>query len=199
MKLLLKQIVLALAHLHTNDFIHLDLKPENMLLNPDAGHPHMKLTDFDLCIRCTGSKKVSRNAGTPYYMAPEHLETGLVNKSADVFSFGILAYLLLTQKPAFTGHSIKDVVRHKLSTSYEIKPPMDLKEDIQRNINNVVMTCLKRDPSQRYCDMVQVMNALKIKPLIVKETQRKFDSMLYASLKKIRISTSLEDCEFDFT
>ncbi len=87
-------MALGLEQVHDNGFIHLDFKPENILVTPNA---HVRLIDFDLALPKTEKpQRLPRNAGTPAYMAPERLQHQAVDQRADIFALGVTAYEVLT-------------------------------------------------------------------------------------------------------
>src|SRR5207247_1185398 len=89
---------IALEHVHDSGFMHLDFKPENILVTRNAS---VRLVDFDLAQpKPDQPKKFSKNPGTPAYMPPEQLQHGPIDHRVDIFAFGVSAYELLTsQKP----------------------------------------------------------------------------------------------------
>ena len=91
----------ALEHVHENEYMHLDFKPENVLVTQNA---RVRLVDFDLAqdIPEKPKKASKKNPGTPAYMAPEQLLGEPISHRVDIFSFGVTAYELLTnQKRVF--------------------------------------------------------------------------------------------------
>src|ERR1019366_8153245 len=96
---ILLDMAAALEHMHENGFMHLDFKPENVLVTRNAA---VRLVDFDLAQPIPDKpRKVSgKNPGTPAYMAPEQLRGEPIGHRVDIFSYGVAAYELLTnQKP----------------------------------------------------------------------------------------------------
>src|SRR5678809_1182106 len=85
----------ALEHMHENGFMHLDFKPENVLVTQNG---KVRLVDFDLAqpIPEQPTKFSKKNPGTPAYMAPEQLQGLPLSHRADIFSYGVSAYELLT-------------------------------------------------------------------------------------------------------
>src|SRR5208283_2952974 len=84
----------GLEHMHDNGFMHLDFKPENVLVTRNA---NVRLVDFDLAqpIPEKPKKASKKNPGTPAYMAPEQLLNQPITARVDIFSYGVSAYELL--------------------------------------------------------------------------------------------------------
>ena len=95
----LAQILLGLEELHNKNIIYRDLKPENILLDQKG---NVKLADFGLSKVCVSKKSIAYSlCGTAEYVAPEIIQGKGYNQSADWFSFGSLAYDMLTGHPPF--------------------------------------------------------------------------------------------------
>jgi len=97
-KRILRQVLIAVGHLHENNLIHQDIKPDNIMLDSDMSdpaHPYtLKLIDFDTCVGwIPGKSKASTFTGTEGYIAPECLMGGSCPQS-DLFSVGVLFYIL---------------------------------------------------------------------------------------------------------
>ena len=93
---ILIDMAVALEHVHDSGFMHLDFKPENVLVTRNA---NVRLVDFDLARpRPPQPRKFSRNPGTPAYMAPEQLLREPFDHRADIFAYGVTAYELLTDQ-----------------------------------------------------------------------------------------------------
>jgi calcium-dependent protein kinase len=97
----------AVAYCHANNICHRDLKPENcLLLTKDPNSP-LKVIDFGLsCAYVDKDRKVdlTQTAGSPYYMAPEIL-SGHYTEKCDVWSLGVMLYIMLTGIPPFYGNT----------------------------------------------------------------------------------------------
>jgi len=98
---LFKQLLLSLSYLHTHDICHRDLKPENLLFS-DANHETLKLIDFGLSKIMKESQAMTTKAGTPFYISPDVLK-GHYDKSCDMWSAGVILYILLSGYPPFYG------------------------------------------------------------------------------------------------
>merc|ERR1719272_1143640 len=108
-----RQMLLAIAYLHNNNIAHRDIKLENFLYELPEGAQEgdrIKLTDLGLARFWDGKSPMRRLCGSATYIAPEVISNDYTT-SADMWSFGILAYIMLTGQPLFVGKtSGKDAV-----------------------------------------------------------------------------------------
>jgi serine/threonine protein kinase len=96
----LRQVLLAVAYMHDQGFVHADLKLENILYESHAVDADIKLIDFGVCQRCSGKQALFNKVGTVGYMAPEIIKGRYTNK-CDLFSIGVIAYMLLSNESPF--------------------------------------------------------------------------------------------------
>jgi len=148
----LRQILLdmgmALEHVHDSGFMHLDFKPENILVTRNA---HVRLVDFDLAQpKPEQPRKMWKYPGTPAYMAPEQLLRKPIDHRADIWAFGVAAYELLTRRRPFAGETGEEVARKQLDRAYTLTPPRAQNANISPAMEKVILKCLERDPNKRY-------------------------------------------------
>ena len=138
----------ALEHMHENGFMHLDFKPENVLITRNA---HVRLVDFELAepIPEKPRKASGKNPGTPAYMAPEQLLGEPFNHKVDIFSYRAAASELLTNQKPFPGDTPGEIVSKEVDRS-EFVPPRQHNPDIPVQMEKVILRCLERDPERRY-------------------------------------------------
>lgn len=98
-----KAMAQVMAYCHTNGVFHRDLKPENFLLSKQNGKTVIKLTDFGLSVFFKAGDVFDERLGSAYYIAPEILE-GRYNYMADMWSIGVIMFILLTGYAPFNGH-----------------------------------------------------------------------------------------------
>lgn len=149
----------GLAHVHDRGYLHLDFKPENVLITR-AYEP--KIIDFDLAIpRPAVPKKISKLSGTPTYLAPERLTRQPVDERADIFAYGVTAYELLTGKKPITGDTFDEVMQKYAHFDHHLKPLRAHIPDIPPQLERVVLKCLETDLSRRYPSMSLVVRDLQ--------------------------------------
>lgn len=106
----LQQIADSLIYLQSLNIMHRDVKLANILLSDDGPSPVVKLTDFGFSRFVGASSLVGTVLGTPGFMAPEVLREEKYGYKADVWSLGVIAYELMTGKPAFECETIAELL-----------------------------------------------------------------------------------------
>lgn len=99
---LLRQILSAVYYMHKRGVCHRDLKPENMLYDNESGL--LKVTDFGTATHFKPGQKFSALVGTPYYVAPE-VVNGSYDEKSDIWSVGVILYVILSGAPPFSGRN----------------------------------------------------------------------------------------------
>lgn len=144
---ILIDMAVALEHLHSNGYMHLDFKPENVLVTRNGS---VRLIDFDIAQPLPEKpKKMSKNPGTPAYMAPEQLRQEPIDGRVDVFAYGVTAYELLTNQNPFPGESPGEILAKQVSRS-DFLPPRQINPDIPAGMEKAILKCLESDPDDRY-------------------------------------------------
>jgi len=96
------QVLSAVSYCHSNRIVHRDLKPENLLLESTADNANVKVIDFGTSRSFNRNTKMNQKYGTPYYIAPEVLKKKY-DERCDVWSCGVILYILLCGYPPFAG------------------------------------------------------------------------------------------------
>lgn len=145
---ILIDMAVALEHMHENGFMHLDFKPENVMVTRNAS---VRLIDFDLARPIPEKpRKISgKNPGTPSYMAPEQLQGEPISHPVDMFSYGVAAYELLTNQKPFPGETPGEILKRQLDRS-DFIPPRELNPDLPPALERVILRCLEKEPERRY-------------------------------------------------
>jgi len=144
---ILIDMAIGLSDVHESGYMHLDFKPENVLVSRNGS---VRLIDFDLAQPIPEKpKKMSRNPGTPGYMAPEQLQQKAIDARADIFAYGVAAYELLTNQKPFPGETPTEILAAQLDTTGPV-PPREHNPDIPAALEKAILKCLARDPEKRY-------------------------------------------------
>ena len=140
-------MAVALEHVHDSGFMHLDFKPENVLVTRNAA---VRLVDFDLA-RPIPKKpaRSARNPGTPAYMAPEQLRREPFDHRVDIFAFGVTAYELLTGQKPFIGDTPDEILRKQLDRT-GFASPRQLNPDLPAALEKTIAKALETDPDRRH-------------------------------------------------
>jgi eukaryotic-like serine/threonine-protein kinase len=167
---LLRDVARALAYAHEHQVVHRDIKPDNVLITGGSA----TVTDFGIAKAISAARvpeavggtsaltQMGTSIGTPAYMAPEQAAADpSTDHRADIYSFGCMAYEMLTGRPPFS-----DLSPHKLLAAHmgtRPQPVSDLRPDTPAALAEIVMQCLEKDPEarpQRAADIARVLDAV---------------------------------------
>ena len=156
---ILIDMAVALEHVHDSGYMHLDVKPENVLVTRNA---NVRLVDFDLAQpKPAHPKKMSKNPGTPAYMAPEQLQRQPIDHRVDIFAYGVTAYELLTGRKPFAGDKPEEILRKQLDRALGFVMPRELNPEIPAALEKSILKCLEREPDKRHPIMSTLVLELK--------------------------------------
>ena len=143
---ILRQSAAAMMHIHQLGYLHLDIKPENHLVDPAGGKPRVKLSDFDLCQPVSLKEAPKGFGGSRLYLAPEYLERKEISVGTDIFAFGVMAFNLYTNQLPFPD-SAEIMLR---DDKFELKYPMSSGREVPPEVKDIINRCLKRFPAMRF-------------------------------------------------
>lgn len=107
---IIRQILSSVNYCHQRKIVHRDLKPENILMSRDADDPKITIIDFGTSGYFEPNKKMNGKFGTPYYIAPEVL-SNKYDEKCDLWSIGVILYILLCGYPPFNGQTDEHIIR----------------------------------------------------------------------------------------
>jgi serine/threonine protein kinase len=160
---LMMQVTAGLAHAHSRNIVHGDVKPSNVIVArrvDDDGYEreHATLCDFGV-IRALAEGGSSMMIGTATYMSPEQCLGEPLDGRSDVYGCGAMLYELITGEPPFAARDLQALLRQHLL----VRPvrPSERCPDIDPRVDEVAMRALAKEPANRYASMGELRNALR--------------------------------------
>lgn len=127
--------------MHAQNLVHRDIKPENIMFDKKEGLRTPKFIDFGLACQCKNQEEMDI-AGTPYFIAPE-IFSKTYGKEVDIWSLGVVIYLMMSGKMPFNATSQKDLFNRIKSAKF--KMPNTFSENLQ----DLIKKMLRKMPSER--------------------------------------------------
>jgi eukaryotic-like serine/threonine-protein kinase len=156
---LMRQMAEALYWVHYKNYLHLDYKPENLMVSPDRD---ITLIDFDLAMKHNGKPVALKEiTGTPAYIAPECLRDKKADETADIFSFGVCCYEMMTGRKPFERDTQDGSLRAQMDSGVEATPPTQYAPTLPSSLEDLVLKCLAKDVAKRYPSMSLVLKSLE--------------------------------------
>ena len=150
----------ALAYLHGEKFVHRDISPDNLMLTKTKdGRPFVKLIDLGISKSLESGQTMTATGafiGKVQYAAPEQFGGHDIDGRADLYSFGVVLYKLLTNEDPFTGDNYREVIAAHL-----FKEPRPFPATIPENVQRVILRALEKDPANRYADALEFRAAVE--------------------------------------
>uniref|UniRef100_A0A8C0DYC4 Myosin light chain kinase 3 n=2 Tax=Balaenoptera musculus TaxID=9771 RepID=A0A8C0DYC4_BALMU len=141
-----KQICEGVQYLHQQYVLHLDLKPENILCVNQTGH-QIKIIDFGLARRYKPREKLKVNFGTPEFLAPEVVNYEFVSFPTDMWSVGVITYMLLSGLSPFLGETDAETMNFIVNCSWDFDA--DTFEGLSEEAKDFVARLLVKEKSCR--------------------------------------------------
>ncbi|CAM1311298.1 CAMK4 (predicted) [Pycnogonum litorale] len=144
----LRQILEGLAYLQENDVVHRDLKPENLLYEDEDEHSKLKIADFGLSKIMGHDALMQTICGTPSYCAPEVLLNKGYDKEVDMWSAGVIAYILVCGfEPFYDERGDQEMFKRIVKGDYEFVSPWW--DDVSLIAKDLISNMLVVDPKER--------------------------------------------------
>ena len=150
------QVCQALSVAHHLDIIHRDIKPQNIMIQPDG---NIKVMDFGIA-RAKNSMKSQTSSvlGTAHYISPEQAQGKELTAASDIYSLGIVMYEAVTGHLPFDGPDAVSVAMKQVKDTP--LPPSHWLPEIDPNLENIIMRAMEKDPMRRFSTALEMRQVL---------------------------------------
>jgi calcium-dependent protein kinase len=188
--ILMQQIFRAMFYMHENHICHRDLKPENFIFQTKdpIEKSLLKIIDFGLSCKFEEGQDLTTKAGTPYYVAPQVL-AGKYDHQSDLWSCGVIMYVLLCGYPPFYGETDADVLSKVRLGNFSFNAA-DWK-NVSEDAKNLIRMLLKMNPRDRYT-AEQALNHEWVKNKAPKAKNVNLSSDMVGNLRSFRSQNKLK-------
>lgn len=143
------QLASVVQHMHERGIVHRDLKPENILYETKHPHSPIKVTDFGLSkiFKDGGRQIMYASCGTPTYVAPEVILNRPYTNKCDMWSLGVIMYVLLSGCPPFYSKNLKTLLKRITNGRFDFRPSAF--QDVSNEAKELIKELLTYDPEKR--------------------------------------------------
>ena len=151
------QIAQALSVAHKHDIIHRDIKPQNIMVQPDG---NIKVMDFGIA-RAKNSHLTQDNSvlGTAHYVSPEQTQGKELGPTTDIYSLGIVMYEAATGQVPFQGDDAITVALKQVNE--QPKPPSQLNPSVDPALESIILKCMQKNPADRFQTADELFRTLR--------------------------------------
>lgn len=174
---LCKRMLQSIAYCHEKNIVHADLKTKNLLLKTQDNDDSVMLADFGFAMPVFAPKTLTKQCGTPYFVAPEILLREGYDQQADMWSVGVIMFCLLSGSLPFTGKRHLDLFKSIIAGEFEF----DEKdwEEVSDDAKDLICKLLVTNPDKRYT----AKDALRSKWIRANDRMLKLNSLRSASTR----------------
>ena len=171
--------------------VHRDIKPANIMVTKGTD---IRIADFGAAFLKKSHVVQSAAMGSPFYMAPEQIEGRDITFHSDMYSLGVVLYEMLVGRRPFIAENLEQLI-NKILTLPPL-PPSEVRKDLPKELDAVVLRAMAKEPSQRYGTWAQFSVELSKAVLLVLPAGSIPDSEKYLALSKVEMLQLLNDAEF---
>lgn len=186
----MQQILGAMLYLHSHSYVHRDIKPENFLLQNREKSAEIKVIDFGLAKAYDGVTPMKTKAGTPYYVAPQVLIGNGYDEKCDIWSCGVICYILLCGYPPFYGDADDEILRRVKRGSFDFPSP-DW-DAMSKDVKDFITKMLTFEPSARPSADDLFKHPWLVASSTEQEQKAVLDRSVAINMRKFRFSSKLK-------
>ena len=184
--IIIKSILQGIAYCHSLGIVHRDLKPENILVPTgkiNVDYTLLKIIDFGASVLMKGRKKITFRFGTPYYIAPEVLLQSY-NEKCDIWSIGVILYLLLTGTVPFDGENDEEIWKKIINDEINYSSPK--MKNLSPEAKDLLKKLLIKNPDKRLSASEALEHIWIKKYAPHTKVNRAFSRKIYNNLKNFQ-------------
>lgn len=180
----------ALDYAFRQGIVHRDIKPANILV---VSGTDIKVGDFGAAYLFKSGDTQIVDIGSPLYMSPEQVRGDAIDFHSDMFSLGVVLYLLFTGQRPFVATTLQELVR-KIVDETPMAPSLH-RPGLSKDIDNIILRMMAKTPEQRYPSWADcALDIAKVGRLSVYQSAIP-DSEKFIALKKVKLLDNLDDAE----
>jgi len=180
----------ALDYAFRQGIVHRDIKPQNILI---AGGTNIKVADFGAAYLSMSQDAQIASIGSPLFMSPEQFKSMPLGLHSDMYSLGVVLYLLFTGQRPYAATNLAELSKEILNS--EPVAPSSHRPELSKDVDQILLRMMAKSPEQRYPSWAELaLDIAKIGRLSIYETEIS-DSEKFGALKKVRLLGPLDDAE----
>lgn len=183
------QILAGVHYLHKHQIVHRDLKPENILFDDET----LKIVDFGTSKIYDSNKDMKKFKGTSFYIAPEVLR-GKYTDKCDVWSCGVILYILLTGRPPFNGSTDKQIFDKVMEGYFSLSGPEF--KNVSQEAKKLIRQLLTYDYEERI-SIEEALNNIWFRT-VIESKEKTFDKSVLFNIKKFNIQNKIQKAIYYF-
>jgi serine/threonine protein kinase len=180
----------ALDYAFREGIVHRDIKPANIMI---ARGTEVKIADFGAAYLRKSQAVQTAMMGSPFYMSPEQIAGRPLTHHSDMYALGTVLYELLTGRQPFRAENLGALL--KKIRELEPLPPSEVRKDLPRELDAVILRALRKDPARRYATWSDFALELSRAVRAVLPPEAIPDTEKYMALKKVELLSRLADAE----
>ncbi len=172
------QILNGIGYAHKHQIVHRDIKPSNFIIAPATTadeHRIIKILDFGISKVLNSTNSITRTnqrIGTTLYMSPEQVLGKQVDTRSDIYSLGVLLFILVTGQYPYDRENLSEFQISKKIVESPFPKPRDKNLLVSKNVQNIILKATNKNPDKRFASCQEFYNALTGKTIIAGQRKK---------------------------